>query len=334
MPKVHFLNVKDGDCNIIEHTSGHVTVIDVCNAAPVDMVKEARSRLLAEATRRGLSGDFGQKDFPVNPISYMRERNFTSVFRFILTHPDMDHMDGIKEFFEEFSPGNFWDTDNCETKEFGEGSNGGFNEEDWTFYVGLRDDKPETNPKRLALYSGATGPFYNRRADGSDGGDGLNVLAPTKKLVEAANLCLDFNDCSYVLLYKTAGHRILFGGDSHDATWEHILENHKEDVTDVDLLIAPHHGRSSGRSYDFLETVNPTLTLFGNADSEHMAYRAFSSRGLPIITNNQAGCILVDAETNPMNVYITNETYAKKVNAIAYSLSSYPGYYYWGVVQR
>ena len=41
------------------------------------------------------------------------------------------------------------------------------------------------------------------------------------------------------------GSRIVFGGDSHDASWDHILENHEADVTNVDLLIAPHHGRCS-----------------------------------------------------------------------------------------
>jgi hypothetical protein len=35
MPQVHFLNVREGDCIVIQHISGHATVIDVCNAAPV-----------------------------------------------------------------------------------------------------------------------------------------------------------------------------------------------------------------------------------------------------------------------------------------------------------
>ena len=33
MATIHFLNVKEGDCSIIEHNSGHKTVIDVCNAS-------------------------------------------------------------------------------------------------------------------------------------------------------------------------------------------------------------------------------------------------------------------------------------------------------------
>jgi competence protein ComEC len=148
MPKVHFLNVRDGDCNIIEHYSGHVTVIDVCNAAPVVMLKPSIQKMAADALRKSLPGDFGQKDFPVNPIEYLKERNFSDVFRFIMTHPDMDHMDGIKAFFKAFPPTNFWDTDNCESKKFGDGSNGGFSEDDWKFYLSLRDGKSESNPKR------------------------------------------------------------------------------------------------------------------------------------------------------------------------------------------
>jgi hypothetical protein len=47
-------------------------------------------------------------------------------------------------------------------------------------------------------------------------------------------------------------------------------------VTNVDLLIEPHHGRKSGRSYDFLDTLKPKVTIFGNANSEHLAYGALT----------------------------------------------------------
>ena len=43
MSTIHFLNVKEGDCSVIEHNSGRVTVIDVCNATKVDpIIKTAR----------------------------------------------------------------------------------------------------------------------------------------------------------------------------------------------------------------------------------------------------------------------------------------------------
>lgn len=321
MPTIHFLNVKEGDCSVVKHASGHVTVIDVSNAKPVDHVEEASLRALAKSDR-GVARNFRQKEYPVNPVGYLHEHDIWSVFRYVQTHPDMDHMDGIEAFFEAFEPTNFWDTDNEEEKEFGPGAP--YNEDDWLFYKKLRDSNRKSDPKRLTLDPSSRGEFYNR----PDGGDGLYVLAPTEELVDQANETGDYNQVSYVVLYSAAGgHRIVFGGDSHDDTWDYILENHEEDVTDIDLLIAPHHGRKSGRSYKFLDTLNPTLTFFGNARHEHLAYEAWNRRGLQKVTNNQANCMVVDVAASPMDLYVTHENFAKVVNPNTWYSSTFKAYY-------
>lgn len=308
MPTVHYLNVRDGDCSVIQHISGHISVIDV-NYARIEeegLTALAKRVVLAEA-EKGTYGNFNQKQYPVNPIEYMRTRGLTSVFRFILTGPDMDHMDGIRDFFTALPPTNLWDTDNNSTKDFTNGSR--YRVEDWEFYRNLRDSNPQTDPKRLTLYSGAEGQFYNRGADGQGGGDGLHVLAPTDELLRLGNECGDHNDCSYVVLYRTGKYKIVFAGDSHDKTWEHILSVHREAVRNVDLLIAPHHGRASDRSYDFLDVLRPRVTFFGNAPSEHLAYGAWSSRDLWKVTNNQAGCMIMDF-SDKMRLYVTHRPFA------------------------
>lgn len=323
MAVVHYLNVNQGDCSVIQHASDHVSVIDVCNARkPADQQREAKLQKLLES---GVLGNFNQKKHPVNPIVYLQEHGLSSVFRFILTHPDMDHMDGLKAFFEVFSPINFWDTDNNEEKEDFEGSP--YDEADWLFYKKLRDGKPETDPKRLTLFSGAKGQYYNMDDAGKPGGDGLYILAPTPELVDGANETGDHNDSSYVILYRAVGdHRIVFGGDSNDKSWEHILSKHKKDVTDVDLLIAPHHGRKSGRSYEFLDVLKPRLTFFGNARCEDLAYSAWSSRGLTYITNNQAGCMLADIG-NAIELYVTHKPFAEKLNPNTFYSEALHAYY-------
>ena len=305
----HFLNVKNGDCSIIEHGSGNVSVIDVCNA---EKVTTPMSDLELKSITERVSGNFQQKKHPVNPVEYLNKFNINSVFRFILTHPDMDHMDGIKDFFECFNPINFWDTDNNKEMEFPDGSP--YNEEDWNFYKQIRDGKPQTDPKRLTLFSGSQGQYWSQNADGQSPGDALSILAPTPELVEQANENEDYNDASYVVLYRGAGGRILLSGDSHDNTWEHILDNWGSAVRDVDLLIAPHHGRKSGRSYEFLDTVNPKMTFFGNARSEHLAYSAWKYRNLEYITNNQANCMVVDCRAPNLILYVTYETFARSYN--------------------
>ena len=327
MATIHFLNVKEGDCSIIEHNSGHETVIDVCNAKPVEPVEEAMVAMMA-TLEKGISGNFQQKKFPVNPISYMNDRGISSIFRYVQTHPDMDHMDGIEALFDEFSPTNFWDTANTKEMQASSWEGSPYGASDWSFYKHLRDTDPESDPKRLTLYSGARGHYYNQGSDGTGGGDGLHVLAPTKELVASANEAdQDYNRCSYVILYRTGGSRIVFGGDSHDETWDHILEHHKADVTDIDLLIAPHHGRKSGRSYEFLDTLTPTLTFFGNARSQYLAYGAWANRGLSIVTNNQANCMVVHTGTNPMTLYVTHENFARRVNPSTHYSDSVKAWY-------
>lgn len=320
----HFLNVKEGDCSIIEHSSGNVSVIDVCNAEKITTpMSDSELRYFTEKAR--VAGNFQQKKHPVNPVEYLNKFNIHSVFRFILTHPDMDHMDGIKDFFESFSPANFWDTNNNKEMEFPEGSP--YNEEDWNFYKQIRDGQSQANLTRLTLFSGSQGMYWSQNANGQPPGDRLTILAPTSELVKQANENEDYNDASYVLLYHGVGGKILLSGDSHDNTWEHILDNWKDEVKDVDLLIAPHHGRKSGRSYDFLDTVNPKMTFFGNARSEHLAYSAWYSRDLEYITNNQANCMVVDCSGNNLTLYVTYETFAKKYNPSTYYSSTYDAWY-------
>lgn len=146
-------------------------------------------------------------------------------------------------------------------------------------------------------------------------------------MVRQGNEAKDYNDSSYVVLYRGAGGRILISGDSHDKTWEHILENWEDDVKDVDLLIAPHHGRKSNRSYSFLDTVNPKMTFFGNAKSEHLAYSAWNNRNLEFVTNNQANCMVVDCKGDNLTLYVTHENFAKSKNPNSFYSRTYDAWY-------
>ena len=62
---VHFLNVNEGDCIWIEHPSGHNTIIDISNGQEVTNIFESASS----------SGNHNQKNYPVNPIEYLKDRN-------------------------------------------------------------------------------------------------------------------------------------------------------------------------------------------------------------------------------------------------------------------
>jgi beta-lactamase superfamily II metal-dependent hydrolase len=312
MSVIHFLNVLEGDCNIIQHgLDNRVTVIDISNAynnedtpaeKTVKKIKEElfKKRTLVPSDKK----DYKQKEYPENPIAYLNQFGIKNIFRFIITHPDMDHLDGIKDLFSSINVQHTWDTANNKQSDVN-ANFGGYNPEDWTFYTNIRDGK-YTNTTRLVNYSGYENQFWTN--------DNLKILCPTKELVENSNKDPkgDYHDCSYVLLYtppKKDGKqwKIVFAGDSHDNTWSFILENYKEEIKNVDVLFAPHHGRDSNRNYDFINVLKPKLTLFGNASAEHLAYTKYPKIR---ITNNQAGSVILDVTENAIVVYVKNKQFA------------------------
>lgn len=315
MSIIHFLNVLEGDCNIIQHDTGRTTVIDISNGyndydtaeeiavRNSDIRKAMYDRTQVPTDKK----DYKQKKNPDNPIFYLKEKGIKNIFRFIVTHPDMDHLDGIKDFFEEFSIANFWDTDNKKEISDKAGS-GGYNLEDWKFYKSLRDGiiAPST---RLKYFSNNSNLYYNQ--------DNIEILSPTSSIVNACNVKGNWNDSSYVFLFTppkaNGGHwKILFAGDSEDLTWEHIITNHADKVKNIDVLFAPHHGRDSNRNFDFLKSLTPTITLFGNANSNHLAYTKYPGTK---ITNNQAGYIILDITTQHINLFVKNAEFARDFKA-------------------
>lgn len=249
----------------------------------------------------------GMADRPTRPQDYLRRLSVAEIWRFILTHPDMDHLDGFDSLLREFTIHNFWHWGSEKEKP----AFGGFNrykEADWDAYERVRAGQERINSR--LVHAGDTFAYANRTDVPGGRSDGLQILAPTPELAARANATEDPNDGSYVILYRADDFRFVFAGDSHDATWEHILANQRADVQDCDVLIAPHHGRDSGRSWDFLGVLRPKLTLFGVASSDHLAYDAWNSRGLTKFTNNQAGNVVLETSPGQLNVFVENESFA------------------------
>lgn len=310
---IHFLNVDEGDCTWIQHATGHNTLVDISCGEPEQIIVEHAS------------GNYNQKTHPVNPVDYLKGFEVREIFRFILTHPDMDHMDGIKSLFDSFSILNFWDTEN--NKIMSQGVQWGkYSKEDWDFYQELR--KSKSSPKVLHLYAGAKGKYFNQNENGQSGSDGLYLLAPTQSLVDSANENNNYNDCSYVILYRTGNRKIILSGDSEEKTWNYILENHEDDVANIDVLIAPHHGRATGGNDTYLDTLKPKLTLFGNAKSKFLDYNSWNNRGLYHITNNQANCVILNPESSDgIEIYVTNKKFAEAENSDTFYNSTYKAWY-------
>ena len=327
MPRVHFLNVNQGDCIVLEHNSGRTTIFDIC-AGNIERERRTAPSLLAKEDITPAPGNYRMCHHPTNPLDYLARLPTTAIWRFVLSHPDMDHLDGFNALLTEFPVLHFWDSGARRQKpDFG--NFGGYKEEDWDRYAKVIAGE-EAGTRSIQVRSDAQFKYANQDDTVNGAGDGLHILAPDETLIKKGNSTQDFNDASYVVLYRSAIGRVLLAGDAHDATWDYIKEHYENDVANVELLIAPHHGRKSGRSYEFLDYVNPKLTLFGCASSDHLAYDAWNYRKLPHITNNQCGCIVAEGH-NAMNIYVENRIFAEKASGNT-SLTNAQGFYYLGQV--
>lgn len=305
VPKIHSLNVRQGDCFIFERSSGRVTMIDMCCG---NLDAKALREIALEKAEKPL-GNYNMRSKPTHPIDYLTSKSINTIWRFILTHPDMDHMDGIKNLFQKKTVSNFWDC--CVRRgkpDFDE--NTPYNEDDWNLYEDLVGGKIKST-NIVTPRAGSKGKYWNADDDeGTGDGDYIHIVSPDAELIESANDNGDINDASYVIVYRSSAGSIIFPGDSNDKTWEYILKNHKNVVANAAVLFAPHHGRKSDRDYSFLNIVKPRVSFFGCAPSEHLAYSAWYNRNLLYFTNNQCGNVHIYPVEKKVQVFIENLSYA------------------------
>lgn len=239
MLKIHFLNVGKGNCTIIDFPSKRLTVVDIDNSK--------------------VEGDRALTD----PIEYL-QNNFKgqNIFRFILTHPDMDHMSGLDELSDKMSIINFWDTNHNKTMDDDDWETSPFSKEDWEKYLEFR--KSEENPKCLILRRGETGDFWVK--------DNIEILSPSTELEKLANEKSEYNHLSYVLMVKYEGVKILLGGDATKEAWEEILNEYGAKNLEADIFLAPHHGSENNIHEEAFDTIEPDYVIVSVAEKIDYAY--------------------------------------------------------------
>ncbi len=266
MLTIHFLNVGHGDCTIIKFPSGRIAMVDINNSRVLD---QETARELAEIYGHSEKAilSFGLRGLKIPEILTYEERFLTDpvefylshygrepVFRFILTHPDMDHMTGLYRLHraEQIRILNFWDTIHSVEKSDDpkDWENTPYDIRDWRTYQRLR--KSDSAPKPLFYVRGHQNHYYME--------DGIRIWAP---FVNQPEITEDkqVNLLSYVLLIEYGECRVLLGGDALEETWEQIYEARRRTMPKINLLKAPHHGRKSGYYWPAVKAMAPDYTV-------------------------------------------------------------------------
>jgi len=321
MPTVHCITVGQGDCTILEHGSGRVSMIDICGGN----LERETTRKSAQNFASRPRGNYGMCKSPTNPLDYLDDIGVSKIWRFISTHPDMDHLDGFDRLIDEFEVCHFWDSGARKDKPDFEGSP--YLEADWDRYVKVRDGDEE-NTSVVKVLEGKSFKYANED-EKSGHGDYVTICAPTAGLIDDCNDRQEFNDASYIIVYRAKAGKVVLCGDADDEAWNCALDHHPDLLRNVGFLLAPHHGRDSGRDWSFLSHLNPRLSLLGCAPSEYLAYDAWNKRGLNYFTQNQCGNFVIDAGGDRLDVYIENEKFASDAGGDTTN-TNHLGYFYLG----
>ncbi len=231
-------------------------------------------------------------------IEIDRQRKSKGISRFISTHPDEDHITGLKLFNSWFSIVNFYCVENEATKS---DETDNFKE-----YKKLRDD---TN-KAFYLYKGCSRKWMNLDGGGRESA-GIECLWPIldnmnfKDALKRANDGESPNNISPIITYTAQnGAKFMWLGDLETDFLENV--EHEIDFSHVDIVFAPHHGRMSGELPEcVLDRITPKIIIVGEAPSEELCYY----RDYETITQNTAGDITFHCYENLIDIYVGNDTY-------------------------
>lgn len=302
MPLIlHFLNVGHGDCTLIEHPTGRITMIDINNSKSlpendVDALAESIG-LTKAAFHSATYGPRGYRSWNdyytsllVDPTVYFREQFGTEagVFRYIQTHPDMDHLSGLHRFFwqQRIELENMWDTAHTRTLDESDFDSTRFSYLDWLVYLVMRQGQlvDDRTHKVLQLESGASSHFY---AD-----DSIDVLSPTPDLVDYANETENWNNSSYILRISHAGRTVILPGDAEKPAWDKVESVHDPDQLACDILKAAHHGRESGYSESAVEAMDPDYVVCSVGKKPATdASDEYAAHGATVLTTRTSGTI-------------------------------------------
>lgn len=271
MSIVKSFSVGEGDMFYIDHNSDNFSIIDCCM-------------------------DDGNKE---NIIAEIKDRcKSKGVVRFISTHPDEDHIQGLRYLDAKMNMLNFYCVKNSAIKDD--------ESDDFKYYCSIRD-----GDKSYYVRKGCSRKWMNI-SDEERGRAGINFIWPIvddadyKDALSAVEEGSGFNNISPIFTYSVEnGVCVMWMGDMEHEFLEKIKS--KINWPEVDVLFAPHHGRDSGKvPSDVLKKLKPHIIVIGEAPSKHLNYYT----GYNTITQNSAGDIVFDCSGNRVHVYVSEDDYA------------------------
>jgi len=289
---IFILNVGSGSCTIVSHPSGRKTMIDINNGGEL---RSYEYEALAEGSSRdvALREAAALKQALVNPIDwYIKTFGTRELWRFILSHPDADHMAGIRCLFDgHLVPFNFWDTNHTKPiKGPADYTNENAYKDALAYYGWRQTPSDGRSPRRIETQAFDQSDFWPQ--------DGIEILSPSDALVQDRSDVGDWNNLSYALRITHAGSSVLVPGDVEQVGWNWMADACQRRGVDLtsDVLVASHHGRESGYPDEgVLDLIDPSAVIVsaGAIPEKDSALRRYKDNVEHVFSTRRLGSLLV-----------------------------------------
>lgn len=248
------------------------------------------------------TGDYSGNNIEFSPLRHLKYNYGVNQLDYVIvTHPHLDHIDDILNF-DLMNPKIFHRPKHLTNEEVMDG-------------VQEKDrEKFERYCEINNRYNSPIDPNEEDNTSKPENWGGLKIQSFTPSSCNHNN----FNNHSIVFVIEFASTKIVIPGDNEKCSYDELLERSSfmSAIKNADILLAPHHGRESGYNIDFVNQVNPKLTVVSDGrfceTSANARYSAISSgwtvhkksgksETRKCLTTNSDGEILVNFGYNAEN---------------------------------
>ena len=192
------------------------------------------------------TGDYSGKDLTFSPLKHLKYKYGVNQLDYVIvTHPHLDHIDDILNF-DLLSPKVF-----CRPTQL-------TNEE-------VMKGVQEKDRAKFKKYCEINDIYNSGIAGGPNDPDIPENYGNMKFFRFHTKGCPhdNFNNHSVITVIEFASIKIVIPGDNEKCSYEELLKNvsFTTAIKDAYILLAPHHGRDTGFNIDFVNIVNPKLTV-------------------------------------------------------------------------
>lgn len=192
--------------------------------------------ILVQVNNKNLLIDAGPKSSRNDLTNYLDNLNIKSIDYVISTHPHEDHIGGMSKIIDTYDIGKFYAPKITHTSKTFE-----------SMISSLKNKNLKINIIKRGLCSIDLGK-----------GTTLTVFSPTKDIYETSNNP-DYNNYSPIIKLTYYDTSFLFTGDAESLAEKEVLKN-GDDIS-ANVLKLGHHGSSTSTSDEFLEKVNPSISI-------------------------------------------------------------------------